>query len=488
MQVGEAPRVLSPGDKRGTMARVAHPENPLRAIPSVERLLQSAPGRALTERYRRERVVEVVRVVLEGVRREVASGEGVPSRDEILSRVEKSLEEAGRPRLVEVVNATGVGLHTNLGRAELPAAAIEELARVARAATTLEYDIVAGRRGERDAAVEEDLVALTGAEAATVVNNNAAAVLLALRTLARGREVVVSRGELIEIGGSFRLPEVMGASGARLREVGTTNRTHLDDYRRAIGPATALLLKVHTSNYRIVGFTASVALEELVALGREHGLPVMEDLGSGALVDLGAYGLPPEPVVSQRVAAGADLVTFSGDKLLGGPQAGLVVGRRTLVEAMRRDPLRRAVRPGKLTLAALAATLRLYREAPDLAAALPTMRWLTRPLAEIEYVGRAALPLLAARLGPGYSLALEPAEAEVGSGALPTVKLPSFAIAIRHPRIRPEHIAARFRRARPPVIGRVAADTFLLDLRGIYAPDALAVELPPEEEGGSETS
>jgi len=311
------------------------------------------------------------------------------------------------------------------------------------------------------------------------VNNNAAAVLLAVTALASGREVIVSRGELVEIGGSFRMPDVMALGGARLREVGTTNRTHADDYRRALGPDTGLLVKAHTSNYRIVGFTASVDLPALVAIGHEAGVPVLEDLGSGALIDLSAYGLPREPVVRERVVAGADLVSFSGDKLLGGPQAGVIVGRAEHVERLARHPLRRALRPDKLTLAALAATLRLYREAPDLPAALPVLRWLTRPLAEMEAIGHAVAPRLAERLGPGHAVTVVASEAEAGSGALPVAPLASRALAIEHPARSSEDIAARFRAARPPVLGRIHGGRFLLDLRGVFAPEDLLVALDP---------
>jgi L-seryl-tRNA(Ser) seleniumtransferase len=282
-------------------------------MPSVARLLEAPAAIALAGRYRRDRVVEVVRLVLEDVRRAVAAGGPVPSEPELLDRIEARLAAASAPRLVEVVNATGVILHTNLGRAPLAEEAIAAVIAAARGAVNLELDVLSGRRGDRDALVAEDLCALTGAEAALVVNNNAAAVLLVLNTLAVDREVVVSRGELVEIGGSFRIPDVMAKSGARLREIGTTNRTHADDYRRALRPATALLMKVHTSNYRVVGFTAAVDLPELVAIGREAGVPVVEDLGSGALVDLVPLGLPAEPVVRERLMAGADLVTFSGD-------------------------------------------------------------------------------------------------------------------------------------------------------------------------------
>ena len=416
-------------------------------------------------------------MVLDELRQAASDGAAVPPDDELLARVAARLEAAAEPTLRPVVNATGVVLHTNLGRAPLAEAAIAALAAAARGATNLELDLLSGRRGERDALVAEDLRALTGAEATLVVNNNAAAVLLVLNTLAAERDVLVSRGELVEIGGAFRIPDVMAKSGARLHEVGTTNRTHPDDYRRALGPATALLLKVHTSNYRVVGFTAAVDLTDLVAIGREAGVPVMEDLGSGALVDLEPLGLPREPVVRERIAAGADLVTFSGDKLLGGPQAGVIVGRRELVERLAANPLRRALRPDKLTLAALGATLRLYRESRDLPAVLPVLRWLTRPLADMEAVGRAAAPALAERLGRGYRVTVVPSECEVGSGAVPVVPLASRALAVEHAEVSAEHIAARFRAARPPVLGRIHGDRFLLDLRGIFDPAELAVDL-----------
>jgi L-seryl-tRNA(Ser) seleniumtransferase len=267
----------------------------------------------------------------------------------------------------------------------------------------------------------------------------------------------------------------MGKSGARLREVGTTNRTHLGDYQAAIGADTGLLLKVHTSNYRVVGFVAAVSLDELVALGREAGLPVMMDLGSGALVDLQAYGLPAEPTVAGAVARGPDVITFSGDKLLGGPQAGILVGKRAAIERVRRNPIARAMRPGKLELAALEATLRLYRQSPDLAGALPTLRWLTRPLADMEVVGRAAIPVLLERLGAGYDIRIVEVEGEVGGGALPGTTLASRALAVRHPDRSPDDIARQFREATPPVIGRVRDGAFLLDLRGIFSADDLAV-------------
>jgi L-seryl-tRNA(Ser) seleniumtransferase len=447
-----------------------------RALPSVDRVLSSAGAATALARYQRRYVVDVVRRVLDDIRRRLATdpSAAAPSAAEVMAAAFARMESDRPLALRPVVNATGVVLHTNLGRALLADEAISAVTEAARSPVTLEYDVDTGARGDRDDLVTDDLCALTGAEAATVVNNNAAAVLLALNTLAEGREVIVSRGELIEIGGSFRIPDVMSKSGARLREVGTTNRTHTSDYVNAMSDAAALLLKVHTSNYRIVGFTAAVPLDELVELGRQHGIPVMEDLGSGALIDLSAYGLPKEPVVAERIRAGADLVTFSGDKLLGGPQAGIIVGRREIIARLKRNPLKRAVRCDKMTLAALAATLRLYRTAPDLSTVLPTLRWLTRPITEMEAVGRAAVPVLRAVLGEEFSVELVDSEAEIGSGALPIEALPSKAISVSHPTRGPQDIARLFREARPPIIGRVQAGRFLLDLRGIFESSVLA--------------
>lgn len=457
----------------------------LRSLPSVDRLLRHPAGAELLGRYSRELVMNVIRTVLENAREAMTQDTDaeVPDCDSLIIEVNRRLAVTTAPRLQPVINATGVVLHTGLGRALLAEEAMQAAARAACHPVNLEYDIAGGERGHRDAHVESHLVALTGAEAAAVVNNNAAAVLLSLNTHAEGRDVIVSRGELIEIGGSFRMPDIVEKSGARLHPVGTTNRTHPLDYERAIGPETALLLKVHPSNYRIVGFTAEVSLRELVRIGHPRGLPVMEDLGSGALVDLAQFGLPKEPVAAERIRAGADLVTFSGDKLLGGPQAGLIVGRRDLIERIQRNPLKRALRCDKLTLAALEATLCLYRSAPDLAAALPTLRTLTRSVRELEDIGRAALPLLQKALGTGYELSIVETTSEAGSGALPTESLPSRAIAVRHPDVAPLEIAARFRRARPSIIGRVHDGRFLLDLRCIWHPH----EIVPRELGNSPT-
>ena len=371
---------------------------------------------------------------------------------------------------MRVVNASGTILHTNLGRAILARPAIEAVVRAASHATNLEFDLERGARGRRESDIERLLTSLTGAEAATIVNNNAAAVLVGVNTMAAGKEVIVSRGELVEIGGAFRIPEIVSKSGATLREVGTTNRTHAADYERAVGPATGLLLKVHTSNYRIVGFTSEVELAELVAIGRRHNLPVMEDLGSGALVDLTLYGLPKEPLVSERVAMGADIVSFSGDKLLGGPQAGLIVGSRAWVKRVADNPLHRAVRCDKMTLAALEATLTIYQQSPDIARDIPTLSFFTRPIDDIAAVARAAVDALERALGDGFQVTLESSTAQVGSGALPTDELPSRAIAIVARHLSAATIAEQFRRARPPIIGRISDGRFLLDLRTIYDP------------------
>jgi L-seryl-tRNA(Ser) seleniumtransferase len=457
-----------------------------RALPSVSRLLAHPRAEPLLIRFNREYVVQGCRDILDELRSALSDGHidaAAFEDDAILTTLEARLAGSAEATLQPVVNATGTVLHTNLGRALLAQTAIDAVVQAASQPSNLEYDLAQGDRGQREMAVESLLMDLSGAEAATAVNNNAAAVLLALNTLALGKEVIVSRGELIEIGGAFRIPDIMARSGAILKEVGTTNRTHVSDYENALSDRTALLLKVHTSNYRVVGFVAEVGLADLVAIGRRRGIPVMEDLGSGALVDLSRYNLPKEPVVAERIALGADLVTFSGDKVLGGPQAGLVVGRAALVKQMAANPLHRAVRCGKLTIAALEATLRLYRESACVAHVIPTLRLLTRPLADIENVAQRSLPALAAALGAGFRVSVQDSTSQIGSGALPTEAIPTKVIAIEHDFMGPHRIAGRFRQARPPIIGRVADDKFLLDARTIFDPLDLVPNWTDELEG-----
>ena len=463
------------------------PHEQFRELPAISRLLAHPDTERLLVRFNREYVVQGFRDILDELRRAIGQGHPVDPaslEDEaILNRLESRLGASEESGLQRVVNATGTVLHTNLGRALLARAATEAVVRAATEAVNLEYDLAQGERGRRDQRIEDLLMGLTGAEAATVVNNNAAAVLLVLNTLASGKDVIVSRGELVEIGGAFRIPEIMARSGAVLKEVGTTNRTHPSDYEAAITERTGLLMKVHTSNYRIVGFVAEVGLPELVAIGRTHGIPVMEDLGSGALIDLSRYGMPKEPVVAERIAIGADIVTFSGDKVLGGPQAGLVVGKAPLVHQIGRNPLHRAVRCGKLTIAALEATLRLYRESACITQDIPALRAFTRPVAEIEDVARRALPALASALGVGFHLALHDSTSQMGSGSLPTEEVPTRVIVIEHDYMGAHRIAGRFRQARPPIIGRVKDDWFVLDARTILDPLDLVPNWTDELEG-----
>src|SRR5579863_1146960 len=456
----------------------------LRALPPLDECLRAAERDELLSGYGREYLKLMLRRTLAAMRAAIIEGAAPagPSRGRIIEETVGRVREvvaADEPALRPVINASGVVLHTNLGRALLAESAIEAVEQAARSAVNLEYDLVSGARGDRDAIVEDELCALTGAEAATVVNNNAAAVLLAMNTLAEGREVVVSRGELIEIGGSFRIPDVMARSGARLREVGTTNRTHPNDYAGAINAETALLLKVHPSNYRIVGFTAEVAVDELVEIARTHNLDVMEDLGAGALIDMSVYGLPREPIVRERIAAGVALVTFSGDKLLGGPQAGIMVGRRALIDRLKANPLKRALRCDKLTLAALEATLRLYLRSRDLGADLPALRMMRRTPAEIEIASARARDLLAERLGADFKFEIVDSTSEIGSGSLPSEELKTRAIRITHATKPAEAIAAMFRHARPAVIGRIENGAFMLDLRTVEDPATLALRFPP---------
>jgi L-seryl-tRNA(Ser) seleniumtransferase len=377
-----------------------------------------------------------------------------------------------------VINATGVVLHTNLGRALLSPLAQERLREVAASYSNLEMDVARKERGSRYSHVDGLLRRLSGAEAALVVNNCASAVLLALESLARGKEVVVSRGELIEIGGEFRIPDILRRSGATLREVGTTNRTHLKDYAGAIGPDTGVLLKVHTSNYRVVGFTAAVSSRELAELGRARGIPVMEDLGSGCFVDLTRHGFPYEPTVPEVVASGVDLVSFSGDKLLGGPQAGIVVGRAELVERLARNPLNRALRIDKFTIAALEATLYAY-EAGTALTTIPTLRMLTESLPTIRQRARRVVGRLGAEAARALGARVAESTSQVGGGALPTVELPTAVVAIGTPARPAEALDQALRTGRPPVLGRVLDDRLLLDCRTVLPTEvpALAARL-----------
>jgi L-seryl-tRNA(Ser) seleniumtransferase len=449
----------------------------LAALPAVDRVLRSAGAAALIERYGRVLVADAIRGRIAERR---SSGE-FASVDAIVAASGAALALLMQPSQRRVFNLTGTVLHTNLGRAPLPEEAVTAAAEVMRAPSTLEYDLVSGRRGERDDHIAGWLTRLTGAEAALAVNNNAGALLLALNALALGRETIVSRGELIEIGGSFRLPDIMARAGTRLREVGTTNRTHLKDFADAIGPETALILKVHTSNYAIQGFTASVPAARLAPLAHQHGLPLVEDLGSGTLVDLERWGLPHEPTVAEALKAGADLVTFSGDKLLGGPQAGLVVGRADLIAALAKNPLKRALRLDKIRLAALEAVLRLYADPDRLAERLPALRLLSRPRAEIAALAERVMPALAEALDGIASVAPVETKSQIGSGALPVSLLPSAGLALLP--LLPsggavETLARHLRSLSVPVIGRIEAGRVILDLRCLEDEAGFTAQLP----------
>jgi L-seryl-tRNA(Ser) seleniumtransferase len=438
----------------------------LAAIPSVDRILQDPRLAPAIARHGRSLVVAELRALLAEYRGAMKAGSAVPpAADAIVLGLLGRLEATAQPSLRRVFNLTGTVLHTNLGRALLPEAAIEANASALAAPTNLEYDLDAGERGERDAHLEALLCRLTGAEAAAAVNNNAGAVLLALSALAAGREVIVSRGELVEIGGSFRIPEILEAAGCTLREVGTTNRTHLADYAKAIGPQTAALLKVHASNYAVVGFTAAPAESELAGLAHARGLPFVTDLGSGSLVALERFGLPAEPTPMQALAAGADLVTFSGDKLLGGPQAGLVVGRREQVAKLRTHPMKRALRLDKGRIAALEAVLRLYLDPERLRERLPTLRLLTRPQGEIAALAQRIREPLQRWCADRAAVGVEPCLSQVGSGSLPVDRVPSTALRIVSARLKPAEIARALRQLPLPVIGRIHDDAVWLDLR-----------------------
>ncbi len=449
--------------------------NPLSQLPSVDRLLSTAELASLIDGHGRAVVTGMVRDVLAGTRAAVKEGAPLPDAASLLEKVGAGVTAKMRPKLRPVFNLTGTVLHTNLGRAPLPEEAVQALIAAARSPCALEYDIESGGRGDRDDIVNELLCELTGAEAATVVNNNAAAVFLLLNTLAQKKQVLVSRGELIEIGGAFRVPDIMSRAGAKLVEVGTTNRTHLEDFAENIGPRTAMLMKVHASNYAIHGFTHAVPEAELAALAHRNDLPFVIDLGSGTLTDLAAYGLPHEPTPAEAIAAGADLVTFSGDKLLGGPQAGLLVGRRDLIAKIKKNPLKRALRVGKLTLAALEAVLALYRDPERLHLRVTAVRQLTRPEAEIAAQAARLLPALQTALaGLAVTTAIVALKSQIGSGSLPVDRLPSAGFAIRPQGKKGgvlNRVEAALRALPKPVIGRIEDGALLLDLRCLQAQD-----------------
>jgi len=450
----------------------------LSSIPSVDKLLRTPDAETLIDSFGRKPVTNAVRDDLAALRQALAKKDNVDVGDvsagNILARVAARLEADLSPSLKPVFNLTGTVLHTNLGRAPLPEEAIDAIAAVSRGASNLEYNLATGKRGDRDVHVEETLAQLIGAEAVTIVNNNAAAVLLMLNALALRKEVIVSRGELIEIGGAFRIPDIMSRAGAKLREVGTTNRTHLKDFEEAISPKTAMLMKIHTSNYEVQGFTAAVSDPDLAALAHKNDLPFVIDLGSGTMTDLRQFGLPHEPTAQEALASGADLVSFSGDKLLGGPQAGIIAGRADLIAKIKKNPMKRAMRCDKMTIAALETILRLYADPDRLAERIPTLRLLARKQDDIQATAKRISPALDTVLGDRYAISLEQCQSQIGSGSLPTERLNSVALVIRPTATKGigtalKRLATAFRALPMPVIGRIQDDAFWLDLRCLEA-------------------
>jgi L-seryl-tRNA(Ser) seleniumtransferase len=441
------------------------PLNDLRRLPSVDEVLNAPVARKGVERFGRTSMVNAVRTVLAEARAAKSVIEAGRAAELAVARIETGAQSSLRP----VFNLTGTILHTNLGRALIADAAIEAATQAMRNAVALEFDVGFGKRGERDDHLRGLLCELTGAEDATVVNNNAAAVLIVLNTFAQDRDAVVSRGELIEIGGAFRMPEIMARAGARLVEIGTTNRTHKKDYVAVVGPRTGLILKVHTSNYQVQGFTAEVSPRELAAIAREHNVPLVNDLGSGTLIDLTRYGLRHEPTVAEAIKEGADLVTFSGDKLLGGPQTGFVVGRKDLIAQINKNPMKRALRVDKIRIAALEATLKLYRDPDRLAEKLPTVRLFARPLAEIRAAAERMQPVVAKAVGESFTVEIADCASQIGSGALPLEGIPSAGLAIRPAKGKSggalNALSIALRQLPVPVVGHMADQALILDLR-----------------------
>ncbi len=445
----------------------SHRQELLKSLPPIDVLLSHPRVAALIQEYARAAVVDAARSAVETVRRAILNGRRTtaPEIDELAADIQGRLAVSQRPSLRRVINATGIIVHTGLGRSLLASEAVEALAEATRSHSNLETDLQSGERGHRDTHVSGLLCRLTGAESATVVNNNAAAVLLTLNTLAEGREVILSRGQMIEIGGSFRLPEVIAKSGCRLVGVGTTNKTHVRDYEEAITEQTGVILRAHPSNYGIVGFSAQASLAEIVEVAHKHGIPVVDDLGSGALVDLSSYGVGREPLVQASVRVGADVVTFSGDKMLGGPQAGIILGRQELVERIRRNPLARAVRVGKLTISALEATLRLYLDELQAVRAIPTLAAAVEPLSDVKRRAGRLRRALRRSLGDLAEVSSEESCSRVGGGALPMNDLPTQVVTVRPLRLSTEEFARRLRLSQPAVVGRVQRDALLLDPR-----------------------
>ena len=445
----------------------------LRKIPSVDDILLRPEMMDLLKIHARHVVVEAVRKGLGRLREEILHREELPELgdnlfENLYSLFQKEIDLQVQPRLRRVINATGVVIHTNLGRAPLHPSAIEHLIEVSKAYSNLEYDLDRGERGSRYTHVEEILCRLSGAESALVVNNNAGAVLLVLNTLAEGKEVIVSRGELVEIGGAFRIPDVMKRSGGLLREVGTTNRTHFTDYQKAIGPQTALLLKVHTSNFRVMGFTSEVSLQDLVQLAKEHQLPVVDDLGSGCLIDLTRYGLEKEPTVQETIKTGVDAVTISGDKLLGGPQAGIILGKKKILDLFKTNPLTRALRIDKLTLAALESTLLLYLDEERAMEEIPTLRMLSLDTKRLKRRGKRLLKRFSGMANKKMTFILREDVSRVGGGALPLQNLPTLVVAIKPVEASVNSLEENLRKGDPPIVCRISKEELILDMRTVF--------------------
>ena len=445
----------------------------LRLLPSVDQMLRKPEVQDMMERHARATVTEALRRVLQETRQSIMEDEynGEISAGAIEGRLVRALDERlkkeSRGKLREVINGTGVVIHTNLGRSPVAEKAVDDLARLSGVYVNLEYDLQSGGRGSRHDIVRDLLRDITGAEDCMVVNNNAAAVLLVLSAMASGKEVIVSRGETVEIGGSFRVPEVMEQGGARLVEVGTTNKTYIEDYRRAINENTGLLLKVHTSNYRICGFTRQASREELAALGREFGIPVVEDLGSGMFVDLGEYGIGHEPTVQDSIRSGMDIVTFSGDKLLGGPQAGIIAGRKEYIRKIAKHPLARAVRVDRLTLSVLESTLRIYAESERVVERIPVLSMLTMPVDRLKRRAERLVELLAG-IEPYAEIAVETEYSQVGGGSLPLERIETRVLSVQPKSMTLNQLEEGLRMANTPVIGRIARDRFLIDVRTVF--------------------